>query len=107
VLSSAQAECREEGRVNQQELVDAVAQAMGSSKGKAAKAVSATLDMIRDSLKRGEKVAISGFGVFEAVRREAREGHNPQTGEPVQIAASTTVKFRPGKGLKDAVNGGG
>ncbi len=53
--------------MNQQELVDAVAQATGSSKGEAAKAVSATLDTIRDSLKRGEKVAISGFGVFEAV----------------------------------------
>jgi DNA-binding protein HU-beta len=93
--------------MNQQELADAVAQATGSSKSEAAKAVSATLDTIRDSLKRGEKVALSSFGVFEAVRREAREGRNPQTGAQMQFAASTVVKFRPGKGLKDAVNSGG
>jgi nucleoid DNA-binding protein len=54
-----------------------------------------------------EKVGISGFGTFEAVRRETREGRNPQTGAKMQLAASTVVKFRPGKPLRDAVNAGG
>ncbi len=65
------------------------------------------LDAIRDGLKRGEKVAISGFGTFATGRREARRGRNPRTGEAVQIAASSTVRFKPGKGLKDAVGGDG
>ena len=92
--------------MNQGELAAAVAEATGASKGDTAKAVGAVLDAIRDGLKRDGKVAISGFGTFETRRREAREGRNPRTGEPVRVAASTTVKFRPGKGLKDAVNGG-
>ena len=61
---------------------------------------------VRDGLERDGKVAIAGFGSFETARREAREGRDPRTAEPVQVAASTTVKFRPGKGLEDAVNGG-
>ena len=64
------------------------------------------LAAIRDGLERDGKVAIAGFGSFETARRAAREGRNPRTGKPVQVAASTTVKFRPGKGLKDALNGG-
>ena len=92
--------------MNQNDLEDAVAKATGAKKTEAAKAVVAMLDVIKESLKRGEKVAISGFGSFETAHREAREGRNPRTGEPAQIAASTTVKFKPGKGLKDAVNGG-
>ena len=92
--------------MNQGELADAVAAATGAKKGEAAKAVEAVLDAIRDGLKRDGKVAITGFGSFEAAHREAREGRNPRTGEPVRVAASTTVKFKPGKGLKDALNGG-
>ena len=92
--------------MNQGELADAVAAATGAKKGEATKAVEAVLDAIRDGLKRDGKVAITGFGSFETAHREAREGRNPRTGKPVQVAASTTVKFRPGKGLKDALNGG-
>ena len=92
--------------MNQGDLADAVAAATGARKGEAAKAVEAVLAAVRDGLKRGEKVAITGFGSFETARRAAREGRNPRTGKPVQVAASTTVKFRPGKGLKDALNGG-
>ena len=93
--------------MNQGDLADAVAEATGAKRAEAAKVVEAVLDAIRDGLKRGEKVAISGFGVFEAARREARKGRNPRTGEAVEIAASTTIKFKPGKGLKEAMNGGG
>ncbi len=84
--------------------------ATGASKGEAAKAVSAvsaTLDTIRDSLKRGEKVAIPGFGVFETAHRGPRKGRNIHTGEVIDVAPMTLVKFRPGKGLRDAVNSGG
>ena len=92
--------------MNQGDLAAAVAEATGGKKGDAAKAVAAVLDAIRDGLERDGKVAIAGFGSFETARREAREGRDPRTGKPLQVAASTTVKFRPGKGLKDALNGG-
>ena len=92
--------------MNQGDLAAAVAEATGAKQGDAAKAVEAVLAAIRDGLKRDGKVAIAGFGSFETARREAREGRNPRTGEAVQVAASTTVKFKPGKGLKDALNGG-
>ena len=89
------------------EFVDQVASNSGLGKGEASKAVTVLFELIRDGPQRGEKVAISGFGSFETARREAREGRNPRTGEAVRIAASTTVKFKPGKGLKDALSGGG
>jgi DNA-binding protein HU-beta len=88
--------------MNQQDLADAVAKAIGVDKAEAAKAVAAVLDTIRDSLKRGEKIAI---GSFETVHREARPGRNPKTGEVVEIPAGIVIKFKPVKGLKDAVNG--
>ena len=93
--------------MNQGDLADAVAAATGTGKAEAARAVEAVLDAIRDGLKRGEKVGISGFGSFEAARREARQGRNPRTGEAFEVAASTTARFKPGKGLKEALNGGG
>ncbi len=92
--------------MNQGDLAAAVAEAIGGRKGDATRAVEAVPAAIRDGLRRDGKVAIAGFGSFETARREAREGRNPRTGKPVQVAASTTVKFRPGKGLKDALNGG-
>ncbi len=93
--------------MNQGDLADAVAEATGAKKAEAARVVGVVLDAIRDGLRRGEKVGISGFGVFETSRRQARQGRNPRTGEAVEIAASTAVRFKPGKGLKDALNGGG
>jgi DNA-binding protein HU-beta len=93
--------------MNQGDLADAVAAATGAKKAEAARVVEAVLDAIRAGLERGEKVAISGFGGFEPARRGARQGRNPRTGEAVEVAASTTVRFKPGKGLKEALNGGG
>lgn len=66
--------------------------------------LSVILDEITNSLSRKESVALIGFGSFETRHRNARMGKNPQTGEPVQIAASNTVGFKPGKGLKQALN---
>jgi DNA-binding protein HU-beta len=91
--------------MNQQGLVDTVAENMGSTKAEAAKAVGAVLDAIRDGLKRGEKVAIAGFGIFETAERGPRKGRNIHTGEALDVPPMTQVRFRPGKALKDAVNG--
>ena len=93
--------------MNQGDLADAMARATGAGKAEAAKVVETLLDTIRDSLKRGEKVSIRGFGEFEAARRGPRKGRNISTGETIDVAPMTVVKFRPGKPLKDALNGGG
>ena len=93
--------------MNQGDLADAVAEATGAKRAEAARVVEAVLDAIQDGLRRGEKVTFSGVGAFETNRREARQGRNPRTGEAVEVAASTAIKFKPGKGLKDALNGGG
>jgi len=66
-------------------------------------AVEAVFDTIVKTLSHGEEVAISGFGVFKIVKRAARMGVNPKTGEKIQIAASTKPKFRAGKVFKEAV----
>jgi DNA-binding protein HU-beta len=87
------------------ELNQAVAEATGGTKASAAKSVQAVLASIQDALAKKDKVSIAGFGVFETVDRPARDGRNPQTGETIKIAASTAVKFKPGKTLRDAVNG--
>jgi DNA-binding protein HU-beta len=81
--------------MNQGDLAAAVAEAIGEKKGDAAKAVEAVLAAVREGLERDGEVAIAGFGSFETLRREAREGRNPRTGKPVQVAASTTVKLKP------------
>jgi DNA-binding protein HU-beta len=86
------------------ELIAAVAEKAGLSKTDAASAVEATFDSIAGALKSGEEVKIMGFGNFKVVKRAAREGRDPRTGQPVEIKASTRPKFSPGKGLKDAIN---
>lgn len=85
----------------------AVATSTGMTKAKAAEAVHAVLGAIQEALstKDDGKVAIAGFGVFEVVDRAERMGRNPQTGEQIKIAASRAVKFKPGKGLRQAVEG--
>ncbi|WP_339338953.1 HU family DNA-binding protein [uncultured Oceanicoccus sp.] len=71
---------------------------------KANDVLSAILDEITNSLSRKESVSLIGFGTFENRHRNARAGKNPQTGETIQIAASNTVGFKPGKALKEALN---
>ena len=72
-------------------------------KKQATEIVDAVFDIITKSLSRGEEVAITGFGTFKVVKRAARMGVNPKTGEKIQIAASIKPKFRAGKVLKEAV----
>ncbi|MDP3974758.1 MAG: HU family DNA-binding protein [Candidatus Jorgensenbacteria bacterium] len=85
-------------------LIDAVMSATGiETKKQAQMAVEAVFDSIVKTMGRGEEVAISGFGSFRVVKRAARMGVNPKTGEKIQIKASTKPKFRAGKLLKEAV----
>lgn len=89
--------------MNKTELISAVAELSDISKKDAAKAVDAVFETITNTLKKGEKVQLIGFGNFEVRDRAARKGRNPQTGEEIQIAASKVPAFRAGKALKDAV----
>jgi DNA-binding protein HU-beta len=88
--------------MNKGELVNEVAKVV-SSKKEAQAAVDCVLDTITNSLKKNEKVTLVGFGTFKVDRRNARKGINPQTKEPIQIAAKNVPKFVPGQALKDAV----
>jgi DNA-binding protein HU-beta len=90
--------------MNKQELVSAVAEAIGLTKADTEKAVDATFDAITNALKAGDDVRLIGFGSFSVTERAASTGRNPRTGEAIQIAASKNPKFSAGKGLKDAVN---
>ncbi len=90
--------------MNKSELVAAVAASAGISQAKAAQAVSAVTDQITNAMARGESVSLVGFGTFSPRERAARTGKNPQTGATIQIAASKSVGFKAGKGLKDSVN---
>ena len=76
----------------------------GLTKGQANEAYDALFDYISDVLADGDRVQIPGFGSFSISERAAREGRNPATGESIKIAASKVVRFKPSKGLKDAVN---
>jgi len=90
--------------MNKQELVDALAHKMGSGHAEAERALHAFVETVMESLKNGQEVSISGFGVFAVSNRAARMGVNPQNpDQKIQIPATRVPKFRAGKGLKDAV----
>jgi DNA-binding protein HU-beta len=87
------------------ELIDAVAGAAGVSKSDAERTIGAFFDHVVAEAKSGGKVAWPGFGSFSTTQRSARTGRNPQTGAPVQIAASTAMKFSASSTLKATLNG--
>ncbi len=91
--------------MNKAELIDAVAARLGHSKRDVTAIVDAFIDDTKRAVAKGEKVAISGFGVFEAQARKARLGRNPRTGETVKIKATKLPKFRPGAEFKAVVSG--
>lgn len=91
--------------MNKTELVNAVSEKSGLSKKDSTKAVDSLFDTIAEALKDGDKVSLIGFGNFEVRDRAARKGRNPQTGAEIDIPASKTPAFKPGKALKDAVSG--
>ncbi|MBM3256301.1 MAG: HU family DNA-binding protein [Candidatus Moranbacteria bacterium] len=89
--------------MNKEELVAAVAKKAGLSKKDAEGALKAAIEAIKDALKKGSKVTLTGFGTFLSAKRAARKGVNPQTGASINIPARTVPRFKAGKGLKDAV----
>jgi len=89
--------------MNKADIIGVVAEKTGMSKKDAEKAVGAFIDTVSDALVKGEKVQLVGFGGFEVKERAARVGRNPRTKESIQIPASRTPVFKPGKALKDAV----
>ena len=86
------------------EIVEKMAKDADISKVAATTALNSFMDCVAKSLKKKDgKVTLVGFGTFSKVRRKARKGRNPQTGEPIKIKATNVVKFRPGKKLKDSI----
>ena len=90
--------------MSKQQLVEMIAEKAGLTKADASRALDATMESIQETLKKGKKVSLVGFGTFATSKREARDGRNPRTGETVKIAARTAVTFKAGSKLKDAVN---
>jgi len=90
--------------MNKNELISAVAETSGLTRGDATKAVEGVFDAITGALKKGDEVRLVGFGTFSVARRKASTGRNPRTGEPMAIKASSQPKFKAGKGLKDSCN---
>ena len=91
--------------MNKGDLAVAVAERTGLSKVSATHAVESVFQVISEALRQGEEVRILGFGTFAVGERAGGSGRHPQTGEPIDIPASRQPKFKPGQGLKTAVNG--
>lgn len=89
--------------MNKAALVEKINDVLGGTKVESEKAVEAVFDTIKETLSKGEEVSVAGFGIFEAKMRAARTARNPRTGEPIQVPAMRTPKFRAAKALKDAV----
>ena len=90
--------------MNKAELIAAIAAKTGDTKKVAEASVNAFIDVITETLKKGDKVQLVGFGSFEVRKRAARKGRNPQTKEEIKIPASKAPVFKAGKALKDLVN---
>lgn len=90
--------------MNKSELIAAIAAKTGETKKDAEAALNAFIDVVTESLVKGDKVQLVGFGSFEVRKRAARKGRNPQTKEEIKIPASKAPVFKAGKALKDLVN---
>ena len=90
--------------MNKRDLIDAISERMGDKKS-AAEALNAVLEAIQSAVAEGDKVSITGFGVFEKSERPARTARNPATGATIQVPKSSVPKFRPGADFKALVNG--
>lgn len=89
--------------MNKTELINAIAENAGLAKTDVKKALEATLGVIAEAVKKGDKVALIGFGTFSVSERPARTGINPATGAKIEIAAKKVVKFKAGAELADSV----
>ncbi len=90
--------------MNKSDLIDAMAADAGISKAAAKAALDSLTTNVTKSLKKGDKVALVGWGTWSVSKRAARTGRNPQTGKEIKIAAKNVVKFKAGAGLSDSVN---
>jgi DNA-binding protein HU-beta len=90
--------------MNKAELIEAIAKQADLSKAAVAKALNAYHEVVTTAIKEGDSVGVVGFGTFSAGERKARTGRNPKTGAVLAIKAAKVPKFKPGKGLKDALN---
>lgn len=90
--------------MNKSELIDQIAKSAEISKAAASRALDATVDAVKGSLKNSGVVSLVGFGTFYVSERAARSGRNPRTGASIKIKAAKVPKFRAGKALKDACN---
>lgn len=90
-------------RNDRQHLINVIQDRTGCTGVAARETMSALLNTIQASLKKNQKVQLAGFGTFVVSRRAARKGVNPRTGEPIKIKASKSVRFKPGRTLKEAV----
>lgn len=90
--------------MNKTDLVNAIAAKSGLNKKNSEAALNAFIGSVEESLKKGDKVVLVGFGTFEVRKRAARKGRNPQTKQEITIPASKAPVFKAGKGLKDKVN---
>ena len=91
--------------MNKNELIQAISEKTDSTKAQAERTVLALLEVISETLQKGESITLPGFGTFEVRDRGERTGRNPKTGEELKIAASKVPAFKPGATLKAAVNG--
>ena len=89
--------------MTKEELIAKIAKDCKVTKTQAYKALNSVLDGVTTALKKGKKVTFVGFGTFSVGKRKARTGRNPQTGQPIKIAAARVPRFKAGKQLKDAV----
>jgi len=90
--------------MNKAQLIELLAEQADLSKAQAERALKATLENIQEALAKGDAIQLTGFGTFSVNERAARTGRNPQTGQPIQIAAARIPAFKAGKTLKEAVN---
>lgn len=91
--------------MNKTELIEHIATQADISKASAARALEAMIGAVEVALTQSGSVSLNGFGTFTVTQREARSGRHPRTGEPIDIEASRVPRFKPGKALRDAVNG--
>jgi DNA-binding protein HU-beta len=92
--------------MNKADLIDRIAAVAGISKTQAASAIDTSVESITSALKKGDRVALIGFGTFSISQRKARNGRNPQTGATIKIPARRVAKFSAGAELRKAVNRG-
>jgi DNA-binding protein HU-beta len=91
--------------MNKSELIDAIASQSNLTKADSGRALDALIKTVENTLKAGDSITLVGFGTFDVKDRAERTGRNPQSGEPITIAAAKIPSFKAGKNLKDAVNG--